>query len=52
MHLSIEAIVDDELVSHLDAEWLHWMFLAIEVGANLCVVEIGNSACRHTAYLL
>ena len=47
MHLSIEAIVNNKLMCHLNSKWFHWMFLAIEVGTNLGVVEIRDPVCRH-----
>ena len=47
MHLSVKAIVDDELVCHLDSEWLHWMLLTVEVGADFSIIEIRDSAL-HT----
>ena len=47
MHLSIEAIVDNKLMCHLYSKWFHWMFLAIEVGTDLGVVEIRDPVCRH-----
>ena len=40
VHLSVEAVVDDELVCHLDSEWLHRVLLSVEVGADFSVVEI------------
>ena len=46
MHLPVETIIDDELVSHLDPEWLHGVLLSIEKGANFIVVKVGNSPCH------
>ena len=45
MHLAIESEVNDELVSHLDAKWFHWVLLPIEERTNLVVVKVRNS--RH-----
>ena len=44
MHLSVETVVDDELMCHFYPERLHRMLLPVEVGTDFSIVEIGDSA--------
>ena len=44
LHLVVQAIVDDEGVSHSDAMRFHGVSLAIVVVANIRVVEVGDHA--------
>ena len=44
---SVELIVEDELVSHPDTMWLHWVALAVIEVPNLLVIEVGDSASVH-----
>ena len=41
-HLSIEAVVDDQLVGKLDSERLHGVFLPVEERTNVVVVKVRN----------
>jgi hypothetical protein len=49
-HLAVEAIVDNQLVRHLDSKGLHRMFLTVEEGAYFSVVEVGNSRWHSFIY--
>lgn len=44
VHFTVEAVVDDEVVGHLDADGFHWMALAVIVLADCWVVEIAHSS--------
>lgn len=43
-HISIETIVQQKIVCHLDPVWLHWMTLTIIVVANVAIIKVYNAS--------
>lgn len=49
LHLSIEAVVEHEIMSHTYAMWLHGMSLSIVVVANVAIVVVAHFSTRLLA---
>ena len=52
LHLSVESIVEDEIMRHPYPVGFHWMALAVVIIANVSIIIIANLFLRGSCHIV